>query len=1346
LYHQRFRQNRLLTILTVFFLFALQIGGLFSPKVSFAEDSLTTRVNQSITTTGDYFYKYGQSNSDWDTLALYLANKPVSTHYLDYVKSQVSNLTSTTDMARTIIGWTAAGQDATDINGTKLVHNLVNQINEKLNDQKINDLTWSLIALDSKPSVAQAVYSGTVDQTVYNSTNTNSTVTSYIYTPGYSDTPTRDVLINQILQLSLPNGGWTFNTDNFDPDMTGMVLSALAPYYNDSYPDVKAKVNLAVPLLEQSRPTNSISIAQIILGLTAVGDNSSALSDQVNNLLSYAQNNGEFKYELSNSSGLVSATQQAFYALNAYKNLIEQRNNGLVYQNMSNPLAPEQRPDHPPLEAALSGLGNVSVRIEGPKGTIATGHVTASQALDAVQQVLDSQNIIYHVSGSTGSKYVDSIADIKSATYGGWDGWMDSVIRNGKWVDPGYSSIDMFPVQPSDEVVVYYADFGAPNVDSITVTPGNPDPNQPFTVTVQQDRPVYDQYYNRTVVTEPAKAVQVDIGNQIVTTDDQGQAKFTGLANGLYTLAVTGYQKNAAPKIIRAVQNLQVGTVSSGGGAANTSPISISVTGYNGQTTLPSQSLSFVTGDTPYTVLTRALGSSSVQSTGSGSSLYVTAINGLGQFDHGPKSGWMCSVNGQYLSESAGSYRLQAGDIVAWKYTTDLGVDLGVPSNDNANQADTTSQAVVDSIKTVDLSYDNTKPINQVSKTVAILNSDEKMSEQAAQQLADTLRANQVNLSQAVDPTKDQVLADPIQEVTLALPAQALSAPKTIQIQKLANTNSSSQSELLSPVYNFLPNGTHFDKPVDISIKVPLTVSDLSQLALCWLNEDTNQWIPIPAAIDAKTGIITGQVNHFTKFAVIDKSQLAKADTVDVTSAIDTASNQLLSTSDLSDWSAFALARAGKSLPASYLASVAQQLKEHQGSFRNITDYQRMALGVLAAGGDPTNIAGYNLVEKIYDNDRMTLQGTNGVIFALVALDSGNYPTPSNAKWNRDKLIDWLLAQQNTDGGWPLVTGDPSLVDLTSMALVALAPYQDQANVKKAADQAVAWLSSHQNENGSFTENGEINSESVAQAITGLTALGIDPTEARFTKTNGNLVTSLLGFQQKDGGFAHQAGLTSNAIATEQDLIALDAYQNFAQGEGSIYQFVSKNKNEYLDQSLISPWAIDAVGKARSYKLMQGVSKTAALFAPKQALTRAEFTTLLLNLLGEKPVTNSNDGQIFRDVPVDSWYDGYVMKAKELGIVKGISNTSFGPDLPINREQMAIMLTKSLKLTADSNGSAPSDLSLASPASISSIQAVYANGLMIGDHGHFDPKGKVSREMAAVVAVHIYEQKLQAAK
>jgi hypothetical protein len=761
--------------------------------------------------------------------------------------------------------------------------------------------------------------------------------------------------------------------------------------------------------------------------------------------------------------------------------------------------------------------------------------------------------------------------------------------------------------------------------------------------------------------------------------------------------------------------------------------VGISVTGYNGQSILSSKELSFMSGDTPYSVLVRALGSSQVTATGTGSGLYVSSINGLAQFDHGAKSGWMCSVNGTYLAQSAGSYHLQPGDVIAWNYTVDLGTDIGAPSGSSSvpSQPTSTTQAVNDALKSVNLSADNTQPLNQIAKSVAILNADQRMTEQDVKQLASLLNENQVNLSQTIDPTQQQVLSDTIHEVTLEIPVQALNAPSTIQIQKLPDN-----------VYNFLPNGTHFDKPVTISIKVPLSTEDLSQLALCWLDEQSNQWIPIPAVIDAKTGIITGQVTHFTKFAVVNRIELGNSTGVDVSSAIESASKQLISSSDLSDWSAFALFRSGKALPAGYLDTVPQQLKENQGTFRNITDYQRMVLGVIAAGGDPTNIAGYNLIEKIYNNDRMTLQGTNGVIFSLIALDSRNYSTPADAKWNRDTLLSWMLSAQNTDGGWPLVAGDQSLVDLTSMALTALAPYQDRHEIKAAIDKAVAWLSQKQTTNGGYIENGEQaeNSESVAQVIEGLSAIGVNPTGTQFTKTNGNLVTNLLGFQLPSGAFSHNKGQEPNQMATEQALAALVAYDYYGKGKGSIYRFnFDASQQAYTDINEVSDWAKEFVIKARNYGVMAGVGTTHPEFAPKRVLTRAEFAKIMVSLLGEKP--NPSAPQVFDDVDPNSWYYGDVTKARELGIIHGVTDTTFAPNEKITREQMAIMINNALKLSEAKSSISFSDLSTAHQDAVSSIQSVAAAGIMEGYNQTFDPLGQVTREMAAIISVKIYERK-----
>ena len=58
-------------------------------------------------------------------------------------------------------------------------------------------------------------------------------------------------------------------------------------------------------------------------------------------------------------------------------------------------------------------------------------------------------------------------------------------------------------------------------------------------------------------------------------------------------------------------------------------------------------------------------------------SAYVEGIHNLYEFDCGALSGWMYSVNDWYPNYGCSRYRLKDGDVVQWRYTCDLGNDVG---------------------------------------------------------------------------------------------------------------------------------------------------------------------------------------------------------------------------------------------------------------------------------------------------------------------------------------------------------------------------------------------------------------------------------------------------------------------------------------------------------------------------------------------------------------------------------------------------------------------------------------------------------------------------------------------
>ncbi len=265
--------------------------------------------------------------------------------------------------------------------------------------------------------------------------------------------------------------------------------------------------------------------------------------------------------------------------------------------------------------------------------------------------------------------------------------------------------------------------------------------------------------------------------------------------------------------------------------------------------------------------------------------------------------------------------------------------------------------------------------------------------------------------------------------------------------------------------------------------------------------------------------------------------------------AMDQASQYTLSNwDDTNTWGAVALRQAGKTVPDSYLETAKQLIQSKGGNFRLITDAEKYTMGILAAGGDPANIAGYNLVEKIYNGD-VTKQGNNGVVYALIALDSGNFTIPSSAVWTREKLIQQLLDVQQSDGHWSLSATDSSTdIDVTAMVLTALASYKDQEGVKDSITKAVDYLSTQ------YLSGKVDNSNSAAQVVIALSALGIDANDLLFTKDNVSIMQYLMSFQNADGGFGYKPGDASETMSTPQGLLAVGAYQRFMNGKGSIYQ------------------------------------------------------------------------------------------------------------------------------------------------------------------------------------------------
>ena len=264
-----------------------------------------------------------------------------------------------------------------------------------------------------------------------------------------------------------------------------------------------------------------------------------------------------------------------------------------------------------------------------------------------------------------------------------------------------------------------------------------------------------------------------------------------------------------------------------------------------------------------------------------------------------------------------------------------------------------------------------------------------------------------------------------------------------------------------------------------------------------------------------------------------------------------------------SEWYILGLARSGRKVFDDYYKAIEKYVSENideNGRLdeKRATDNAKLVLVLSALDKDVTDVGGHDLLKALSDMDYVTQQGLSGAIYALLAFDCRGYDIPSADKnveqTSREGLVKYILDKQLKDGGWAY-SGDKAEPDMTAMALQALAAYyKTDAKVKEAADKAVTCLSKLQNTTGGYDSYGSVNSESAAQVITALTALGIDPdNDARFVKNGASVLDSLCGFYVDGGGFRHVSDGKLDPTATAQGYYALAAYYRFAGSQTALF-------------------------------------------------------------------------------------------------------------------------------------------------------------------------------------------------
>lgn len=226
------------------------------------------------------------------------------------------------------------------------------------------------------------------------------------------------------------------------------------------------------------------------------------------------------------------------------------------------------------------------------------------------------------------------------------------------------------------------------------------------------------------------------------------------------------------------------------------------------------------------------------------------------------------------------------------------------------------------------------------------------------------------------------------------------------------------------------------------------------------------------------------------------------------------------------EWTIVALSNYSCDVPENYYDIYYRNLesivKEKKGILDEdrYTEYSRVVIALSSIGKSALNVAGYNLAEPLKDYDKVTAQGLNGAVYALIALDRGEYIGP------RKQLRSFILSKELADGGWNFMGKGEADPDMTAMAVQALSKYRFLKDVHDTIERAMPIINKSDYES----------SETVSQIILAMDSIKQEP--------DLKLVNKLLEFQMKDGGFKHSKDDDEgNVMSTEQALIALSVVE-----------------------------------------------------------------------------------------------------------------------------------------------------------------------------------------------------------
>ncbi|MCC5909121.1 MAG: S-layer homology domain-containing protein [Clostridiaceae bacterium] len=1170
---------------------------------------------------------FGTGAGEWSILCLarggYQVDEGYYALYYENVEEEVKRLMEInpvekldrnkgTEHSRLILGLTSIGKDITNVAGYDIREALADF--NYVTRQGINGPIFALIAFDTHQ------YDIPIDKSVEEQT-------------------TREKCIAFILDREIDGGGWALTGNVPDPDITAMAIQGLTPYY-ESKPQVKASVDRAITWLSENQredggysswgSINSESCAQVIVALTGLGIDphrderfiKNGIS-AVDNLMSFTVSEGGFMHVKPGGNtgggaeaGVVDgmATDQGTYALVAYDRFVNGKNSlydmtDVVINKEELPKEEEELPEEGVLQVEVPNDGkDYKIAIEDKK--------------EEIKIIIPSQKYSKVLVDLPLKKELPRIEAIKGKTTAVFPKGVQVIRGNATAVEIITSKNTGDRILRNRIANILPKDEELEAIEKVISMGGD-------------KRIEFDDFITLTFEgMRGREAAYVQDGRLYTikkfrndTRGENSRAAEYSYDNGKDLIIKT---KHFTDFVVYATKEVEEEIIEEEIIDKNHITLSIDKLTINKGYVLRPTKVEFKDGENVWDVLKREMDSRGIsyeyEWTPKYGSVYVQSIDGDGEFDHGSGSGWMYNVDGWYPNYGASRYTLEDGERVEWRYTTDLGADLGEDITKWEEELE--EEELEEELEEEELEEEELE-----EETMLWSQEDGEINLEKVYKDADNIS------SWAYEAIKKATvkgfvggsggLFNPKASITRAEFTKMIVAMLELEVYeedviKFVDVNKQDWFYLyVNTIYKegvikgygnqFKPNDyiTREEMAVILTRALDLkpsrskvTPKDMQKasswaetaiettLSLGLMGESGENFNPQALATREMATVVMMRGYTYRQEKLLECDKEKKVDKInevkevkhrDVSRQIERSAAFLqknipepIVASVGGEWTVFGLARSGEIVPKEYYEkyyqNVENTLKEKAGILHRVkyTEYDRVILALTAIGKDITDVGGYDLRKPLADFNTLIIQGINGPIFALIALDSNNYEIPIDeeveVQTTREKLIEFILNREISGGGWALGQNPPEAdPDITAMAIQSLAPYYEKnEKVKEAVDRGVEWLSQVQQSNGGYHSWGADNAESIAQVVVALTALGIDPhNDPRFIKNGKSTIDALLTFEAVGGGFYHvKAGGQDSGgakpgevdfMATDQAMYALVAYDRFVQGKNALY-------------------------------------------------------------------------------------------------------------------------------------------------------------------------------------------------